>query len=73
MSINVIIGSDPDDLNKIKETVDILNFVNNLSNKEDLTIKTDSIDSLIDWYSSLLNIIMYVGNPEDYHSELVES
>jgi hypothetical protein len=73
MSINVIIGSDPDDLNKIKKTIDILKFVNNIDNKNELTVNTDSIDDLVDWYSSLLNIIMYVGNSEDYQLQPLES
>jgi hypothetical protein len=73
MSINVIIGSDLDDLNKIKQTVDILKFVNNIENKENFTVNTDSIETLIDWYNSLLNIIMYVGNPEENHLQPLES
>jgi len=58
MSINIVVGSDPADTDKIKQTIDILKLVNNLANKEDIsTIDTESLDDLVDWYNSMYNIL----------------
>ena len=58
MSINIVVGSDPADTHKIKQTIDILKLVNNLANKEDInTIDTESLDDLVDWYNSMYSIL----------------
>lgn len=57
MSINIVVGSDPSDFEKLRQTISILKFVDGLANKEDLNIDTQSIDSLIDWYNSMYSIL----------------
>jgi len=77
MSINVIIGSDPQDLVKINDTISALNFLKgtvpgqtNLLDLNGHSFDNEKLENLIDWYLSLRNVIMYVGNTEEaeFHS-----
>jgi len=72
MSINVIIGSDPQDLVKINDTISALTFLRgtvpgqtNLLDLNGHSFDNEKLENLIDWYLSLRNVIMYVGNTED--------
>lgn len=72
MSINVIIGSDPQDLVKINDTISALNFLKgtvpgqtNLLDLNGHSFDNEKLENLIDWYLSLRNVIMYVGNTEE--------
>lgn len=57
MSINIVVGSDPSDFEKLRQTLDILKFVDGIANKEDLNIDSQTIESLIDWYNSMYSIL----------------
>lgn len=64
MSINIIVGSDEEDVAKIKNTSTILHFVNKLISNDnavlafnEVDITKSDIDELIDWYASMLEIL----------------
>lgn len=57
MSINIVVGSDPSDFEKLRQTIDILKFVDGIANKEDSNIDSQTIESLIDWYNSMYSIL----------------
>lgn len=63
MSINIIVGSDEDDLIKLTNTLGLLKFLYNWSDKEfnlsfqDQSLSKSDIDDLIDWYGSMLDIL----------------
>jgi hypothetical protein len=64
MSINIIVGSDEEDISKIKTTINILNFINKIITDDNVVIalhKFDidkgTVDELIDWYSSMDHIL----------------
>lgn len=69
MSFNVLIGSD--DLPKIKDTIELLNFISTLVEDksyfqtEQRTYTNQELINLTDWYSSLYNLIAISGNQED--------
>lgn len=69
MSLNVLIGSH--DLSKINDTVQLLKFIESLlENKTVFQLPekqytSDDLESLIDWYKSLYNLISTSGNEED--------
>lgn len=67
MSLNVLIGSH--DLLKINETINILKFVDKTANKNDFNITEETLENLIDWYSSLYNLLSTLGNEEDIELE----
>lgn len=63
MSINIIVGSDEEDIVKIKNTIITISLVKNTINEHpninlpDLDLSLDDLESLIDWYASMLNIL----------------
>lgn len=63
MSINIIVGSDEEDIVKIKNTIITISLVKNMINEHpninlpDLDLSLDDLESLIDWYASMLNIL----------------
>ena len=63
MSINIIVGSDEEDIVKIKNTIITISLVKNIINEHpninlpDLDLSLDDLESLIDWYASMLNIL----------------
>jgi hypothetical protein len=65
MSIYVNVGHNPSDIDKIKQTIEILNFVSNIDNKQDFNIDEDQIADLLDWHVSLLNILLHLTSPAE--------
>lgn len=59
MSIYVNIGHNPSDVDKIKQTIEVLNFVNNIHNKEDAGITDDQVSDLLEWHTSLANLLIH--------------
>jgi D-mannonate dehydratase len=63
MSINIIVGSDEEDIVKIKNTIKTISLVKNVVNEypiinlSELNLSLDDLDSLIDWYASMLDIL----------------
>ena len=63
MFINIIVGSDEEDIVKIKNTIITISLVKNIINEHpninlpDLDLSLDDLESLIDWYASMLNIL----------------
>jgi hypothetical protein len=63
MSINIIVGSDEEDIVKIKNTISTITLVKNTVgqyatiNTSDLNLSLEDLDSLIDWYASMLDIL----------------
>ncbi len=63
MSINIIVGSDEEDIVKIKNTIITISLVKNMINEHpninlpDLDLSLDDLESLIDWYASMLDIL----------------
>ena len=63
MSINIIVGSDDEDVVEIKNTIITISLVKNIINEHpninlpDLDLSLDDPESLIDWYASMLNIL----------------
>ena len=63
MSINIIVGSDEEDIVKIKNTISTISLVKNMVNEyatinlSDLSLSLEDLDSLIDWYASMLDIL----------------
>jgi hypothetical protein len=63
MSINIIVGSDEEDIVKIKNTIKTISLVKNVVNEDatinlsELNLSLDDLDSLIDWYASMLDIL----------------
>jgi hypothetical protein len=63
MSINIIVGSDEEDIVKIKNTISTISLVKNMVNEyatinlSDLDLSLDDLDSLIDWYASMFDIL----------------
>jgi hypothetical protein len=63
MSINIIVGSDEEDIVKIKNTISTITLVKNMVdqyatiNTSDLSLSLEDLDSLIDWYASMLDIL----------------
>jgi hypothetical protein len=57
MSINIVVGSDPSDFEKLRQTINILKFVDGIDNKEDSNIDSQTIEGLIDWYNSMYSIL----------------
>jgi len=63
MSINIIVGSDEEDIAKIKNTISMITLVKNMLNEyatinaSDVTLSPDELESLIDWYASMLDIL----------------
>jgi methionine salvage enolase-phosphatase E1 len=63
MSINIIVGSDEEDIVKIKNTISTISLVKNMVNEyatiklSDLSLSQEDLDSLIDWYASMLDIL----------------
>jgi hypothetical protein len=73
MSINVLIGSDPEDITKISNSIAALKFLRetlpdktSVLDLEGGTFNVSTLDNLIDWYESMINIIAHIGNEEDY-------
>ena len=73
MSINVLIGSDPEDITKISNSIAALKFLRetlpdktSVLDLEGGTFNVSTLDNLIDWYESMINIITHIGNEEDY-------
>lgn len=67
MSINIVVGSDPADHTKLRQTIDILKFVNKTENKNEFDIHSQSLEELIDWYDSMYNILT---NPNLFTEEV---
>jgi hypothetical protein len=72
MSINVLIGADPEDLTRITNLIAALKFLRetlpdktSVLDLEDGTFNLNTLEDLIDWFESMKNIINYVGNEED--------
>lgn len=72
MSINVMVGSDPDDIPRINDTISSLTFLREILvqrestlNLSDTTIDEHKLEYLIDWYKSMRDVILYAGNTED--------
>jgi hypothetical protein len=63
MSINIIVGSDEEDIVKIKNTIITISLVKNMINEHpninlpNLDLSLDDLESLIDWYASMLDIL----------------
>jgi hypothetical protein len=63
MSINIIVGSDEEDIVKIKNTIITISLVKNIINEHpninlpNLDLSLDDLESLIDWYASMLDIL----------------
>lgn len=63
MSINIIVGSDDEDIVKIKNTISMITLVKNMVNEystinvSDLNMSLEDLESLIDWYASMLDIL----------------
>ena len=63
MSINIIVGSDDEDIVKIKNTISMITLVKNMINEystinvSDLNMSLEDLESLIDWYASMLDIL----------------
>jgi hypothetical protein len=64
MSINVVVGSDPNDANKLQDTVELLYMLKALLPVEQSYFDIDGaqydserIDDIIDWYKSMYNIL----------------
>ncbi len=72
MSINVLIGADPEDLARITNSIAALKFLHetlpdktSVLDLEGGTFNPSTLEDLIDWFESMKNIINYVGNEED--------
>ena len=72
MSINVLIGADPEDLTRITNLIAALKFLRetlpdktSVLDLEDGTFNLNTLEYLIDCFESMKNIINYVGNEED--------
>lgn len=63
MSINIIVGSDDEDIVRIKNTISMITLVKNMVNEystiniSDLNMSLEDLESLIDWYASMLDIL----------------
>ena len=63
MSINIIVGSDEEDIVKIKNTIITISLVKNIINEHpninlpNLDLSLYDLESLIDWYASMLDIL----------------
>lgn len=76
MSLHVLIGSDLEDVSRIADTIAALQYLKETlpQNQSVLdlaggTFNSDKLESLIDWYDSMKNVIMYAGNTEDLNLE----
>ena len=72
MSINILVGSDPDDIRRIVDTIAALQFLHSvipahqsLMDLEGASFNADKVEYLIDWYKSMKDVILYAGNTED--------
>lgn len=72
MSISISIGSNPQDITNLQMTEDIISFVSSLLKAEDhvslLADKTytqSQVDSLLNWYHNLLDILYNAGTLEE--------
>lgn len=76
MSINVMVGSDPDDIPRINDTIAALEFLHktmperqSVLDLESGSFNLDRLEYLVDWYKSMRDVILYAGNPEDVNLE----
>jgi len=63
MSLSVIIGSEIEDINNIKNTIELLKFTKNivsdsvLSTPDHENIDSEKLDNIITWYTGIHNIL----------------
>lgn len=72
MSINILVGSHPDDMHSIVDTIAALEFLysilpehQSILDLEGVHLNAKKIEYLIDWYKSMKDVILYAGNTED--------
>ena len=72
MSINILVGSHPDDMHSIVDTIAALQFLHSvipahqsLMDLEGVSFNAEKVEYLIDWYKSMKYVILYAGNSED--------
>lgn len=72
MSINILVGSHPDDMHSIVDTIAALEFLysilpeyQSLLDLEGRQLNAKKVEYLIDWYKSMKDVILYAGNSED--------
>jgi diaminopimelate decarboxylase len=72
MSLHVLIGSDIEDVSRIVDTVAALEYLKEtLPQKQSIIdlaggqFNSEKLETLIDWYNSMKNVILYAGNNED--------
>ena len=72
MSILVSIGANDNDINNLQMTQDIISFVSSLLKAEDhellfanKTYTQAQVDSLLSWYTDLLDILYNAGTLEE--------
>lgn len=72
MSINILVGSHPDDMHSIVDTIAALEFLysilpehQSVLDLEGGQLNAKKIEYLIDWYKSMKDVILYAGNSED--------
>ena len=72
MSINILVGSHPDDMHSIVDTIAALEFLysilpeyQSLLDLEGRQLDAKKVEYLIDWYKSMKDVILYAGNSED--------
>jgi hypothetical protein len=72
MSINILVGSDPDDMPRIVDTIAALEFLHNILPQHQSVLDLEGgkfngekVEYLIDWYKSMKDVILYAGNTED--------
>ena len=72
MSINILVGSHPDDMHSIVDTIAALEFLHSILPEHQSVLDLEGgqlnakkIEYLIDWYKSMKDVILYAGNSED--------
>jgi len=73
MSLNVLIGTE--DISKVEDTISLLQFIGQIIENQSTfqipakTYNSEDLNSLLDWYKSLYNILSTSGNEEDIELE----
>ena len=72
MSLHVLIGSDIEDVSRIVDTVAALEYLKETLPPKQSVIdlaggqfNSEKLETLIDWYNSMKNVILHAGNSED--------